>query len=106
VNGCDAVVSHEVFHTLCPVCLGSDDHCEACNGMAIKVWHRCPASMTFRPHYGLLDSYAAWADHNVMPVDGGWMAQAAQWTRLIKVSNVERARIEEERRPRGKKPAE
>ena len=59
--------------------------------------------MTSPDIYRLVDSYAAWDEQGALPVEGGHLAQARVWTRWVKIINVERARIEEERQKKGKK---
>ena len=66
---------------------------------------RCPASIVTRDVWSLLDSYAAWDTHGKTPVEGGLDDQSAIWHRWMRIIGAERARIDEERRPRAKLPS-
>lgn len=59
--------------------------------------------MVTREVHDLLDSYAAWDAHGVLPVAGGWLDQSRVWVRWVRIIGSERALIEEERRERTKK---
>lgn len=66
---------------------------------------RCPASIVTPDVWKLMDAYAAFDAHGVLPIDGGWENQSRCFVRWTRVIGAERARIEEERRPRKHAPS-
>lgn len=88
----------------CPSCRGHDPDCKACDGTGKKEWTRCPTSQVTPDVWALLESYAAFDRSNALPCEGGWLDQARLWARWVAMIDGERARIEEENRPKKKAP--
>lgn len=103
-NGCDADADFDLFETSCPGCGRGSVDCTTCNGAGKVGVRRCPASIVTRDAWGLLDSYAQFSEHGTLPVEGGLDDQLAIWHRWMRFIGAERARIDEERRPRSKLP--
>lgn len=100
-NGCDEPAKRPVWASSC-ACSGLDAACPTCNGSGEEQRYRCPGKEIGRAAWlrPLMDAYRQFDARHVLPIDGGWTAQAAGFGAFVAVVDGERGWIEERERER------
>lgn len=95
--GCDADAPRDLFTITCTVCAGGDVDCATCGGRGQQPIRRCPASHGDRSLAHAFDAFLQ-LESGILPVPGGWLAQADSFCAFVRIVRAERGAIDEAQR--------